>query len=56
MDSTAESYAIEPVRYPALLVDLAAEGAAVTEQYRNMIISSVNDSCLRLAVFDAGNA
>jgi mannose-6-phosphate isomerase-like protein (cupin superfamily) len=53
MDSTAESYAKEPVRYPALhVVDLAAEGAAVTERYRNMVISRVNDSCLRLAVFD----
>jgi mannose-6-phosphate isomerase-like protein (cupin superfamily) len=34
------------------IVDLAAEGAAVTEPYRNMVISRVNDSCLRLAVFD----
>jgi mannose-6-phosphate isomerase-like protein (cupin superfamily) len=53
MDPTAESYANAPVRFPALhLVDLAAEGAAVTEQYRNMVINRVNDSCLRLAVFD----
>jgi mannose-6-phosphate isomerase-like protein (cupin superfamily) len=52
MDSTAESYANEPVRFPALhVVDLAAEGAAVTEQYRNMVINKVNDSCLRVAVF-----
>jgi mannose-6-phosphate isomerase-like protein (cupin superfamily) len=53
MDNAAEAYADEPVRYPALqIVDLAAEGAAVTEPYRNMVINSVNDSCLRLAVFD----
>jgi mannose-6-phosphate isomerase-like protein (cupin superfamily) len=53
MDPTAESYANEPVRFPALhLVDLAAEGAAVTERYRNMVINQVNDSCMRLAVFD----
>jgi mannose-6-phosphate isomerase-like protein (cupin superfamily) len=53
MDATAERYAGEPVRYPAFyVVDLAAEGAAVTEPYRNMVISRVNDSCLRLAVFD----
>ena len=53
MDSTAERYANEPVHYPALhLVDLAAEGKAVTERYRNMVISRVNESCLRLAVFD----
>jgi mannose-6-phosphate isomerase-like protein (cupin superfamily) len=53
MEKAAEAYANEPVRYPALhVVDLAAEGAAVTEPYRNMVINSVNDSCLRLAVFD----
>jgi mannose-6-phosphate isomerase-like protein (cupin superfamily) len=53
MDSTADTYVNEPVRYPALhVVDLVAEGAAVTEQYRNMVINRVNDSCLRLAVFD----
>jgi mannose-6-phosphate isomerase-like protein (cupin superfamily) len=53
MDAAAGRYAKEPVRYPALnVVDLAAEGAAVTEPYRNMVISRVNDSCLRLAVFD----
>ena len=53
MDSTAEQYAEEPVRYPALhIVDLAAEGASVREPYRNMVINQVNDSCLRLAVFE----
>jgi mannose-6-phosphate isomerase-like protein (cupin superfamily) len=53
VDVTAEKYASEPVRYPALhVVDLKAEGTAVTEPYRNMVISGVNDSCLRLAVFE----
>ena len=53
MHFTAESYTKEPVRYPALqVVNLFAEGAAVTERYRNMVINRVNDSCLRLAVFD----
>ena len=53
MDSTAESYANEPVKYPPLqLIDLSAEGAAVTDRYRNMVVNRVNDSCLRLAVFD----
>lgn len=53
MDVTVEDYVNEPVRYPPLaVVDLAAEGAAVTESYRNMVISQVNQSCLRLAVFD----
>jgi mannose-6-phosphate isomerase-like protein (cupin superfamily) len=41
------------VKFPALqVVDLAQEGAAVTEPYRNMVISQVNDSCLRLSVFE----
>ena len=53
MQFTAEEYVNEAVRYPALeVVDLAAEGAAVTENYRNMVINRVNDSCLRLAVFE----
>lgn len=53
MDSIAQAYANEPVRYPALqVIDLEAAGAAVTERYRNMVINRVNDSCLRLAVFD----
>ena len=49
----ADTYTREPVRYPALqVVNLAEEGAAVTERYRNMVITRVNDSCLRLAVFE----
>jgi mannose-6-phosphate isomerase-like protein (cupin superfamily) len=52
-DPVAERYANEPVRYAALeVVDLAEEGAAVTEPYRNMVMSRVNDSCLRLSVFE----
>jgi mannose-6-phosphate isomerase-like protein (cupin superfamily) len=52
-DSLSERYANEPVRYPALeVVDLAAESAAVTESYKNMVMSRVNDSCLRLSVFE----
>src|SRR5262245_45400417 len=50
---TPDGYANEPVRFPALqVVDLAAEAAAVTEPYRNQVISQVNGSCLRLAVFN----
>ena len=53
MEFSAASYTQEPVRYPALeVVNLAAEVAAVTDRYRNMVINRVNDSCLRLAVFD----
>ena len=53
MQFEAGNYENEPVRYSALqVVDAFAEGAAVTERYRNMVINQVNDSCLRLAVFD----
>ena len=52
MEINADEYVSEPIRYSALeVIDLAAEGAAVTEPYRNMVISKVNNSCLRLAVF-----
>ena len=50
---TPDSYASEPIRFPALqTVDLIAEAAAVSEPYRNQVISQVNGSCLRLAVFN----
>jgi mannose-6-phosphate isomerase-like protein (cupin superfamily) len=50
---TPQEYAEEPVRFPALqVVDLAAEAAAVSEPYRNMVLLRVNGSCLRLAVFN----
>lgn len=48
---SAEDYAAEPIRFPPLtLVDVVAEGAAVTDAYRNQVLSRVNTSCLRLAV------
>ena len=48
---SVEAYASEPVRYPPLVVvDIAAEGAAVTDEYRNSVLSRVNAGCLRLAV------
>jgi mannose-6-phosphate isomerase-like protein (cupin superfamily) len=50
---TRDSYPGEPVRFGALqMVDLASEAAAVLEPYRNQVISRVNTSCLRLAVFN----
>jgi mannose-6-phosphate isomerase-like protein (cupin superfamily) len=53
MEPTAQIYANEPVRYPALhVIDLAAQAAAVTERYRNMVVNGVNDHCMRLAVFE----
>ena len=48
---SAETYANEPVHYPPLtVVDIGTEAAAVTEEYRNQVLSRVNTSCLRLAV------
>jgi mannose-6-phosphate isomerase-like protein (cupin superfamily) len=51
--TSADDYMNEPVRFSHLtVVDLAAEGVAVDEPYRNIVINRVNDSCLRLAVFN----
>lgn len=48
---SAEAYANEPVRHPPLtVVDVAAEASAITDEYRNQVLSRVNASCLRLAV------
>ncbi len=48
-----EAYMNEPVRYSAFqVVDLAAEGAGGDDAYRNTVVYRVNDSCLRLAVFN----
>src|SRR5579872_6957979 len=49
---TAAAYSHEPVKYPSLqVIDLPGEARAVTEEYRNQVLNRVNDSCLRLAVF-----
>ena len=51
-DTTAAEYSGEPVKYPSLrVIDLAKEAEAVTEDYRNQVLNRVNDSCLRLSVF-----
>jgi mannose-6-phosphate isomerase-like protein (cupin superfamily) len=48
---TAVDYQSEPVRYPALkVVDLNAEASAIEQQYKNIVLSQVNSSCVRLAV------
>ncbi len=50
---TAAGYSQEPVKYPSLrVIDLPQEAEAVTEAYRNQVLNRVNDSCLRLAVFE----
>jgi mannose-6-phosphate isomerase-like protein (cupin superfamily) len=48
---SAEDYAAEPARFPPLtVVDVAAEAAAITTDYRNQVLTRINTSCLRLAV------
>ncbi len=48
---SAEDYAAEPIRFsPLTVIDVVAEAAAVTGDYRNQVLSRVNTSCLRLAV------
>ena len=34
------------------VVNLAADGASATGPYRNVVVSTVNDSCLRLSTFE----
>ena len=53
MNFSADAYMNEPVKYPALHVtNLNDEGKKATGPYRNMVINQVNESCLRLAVFE----
>ena len=43
----------ESVLFPQLAVaNLAAEGAASTDAYRNVVMNRVNESCLRLSAFE----
>lgn len=42
----------EPAFPPLTVVDLAVEGKACTDPYRNIVVSSVNDHCLRLSSFE----
>jgi mannose-6-phosphate isomerase-like protein (cupin superfamily) len=50
-DASGDAYAGEPVRFaPLVVVDLASESAAVTDAYRNQVLTQVNTSCVRLAV------
>jgi mannose-6-phosphate isomerase-like protein (cupin superfamily) len=43
----------DTIQFPHLhVINLATEGAASTESYRNVVINRVNESCLRLAAFE----
>jgi mannose-6-phosphate isomerase-like protein (cupin superfamily) len=53
MTNSADDYIHEPIRFPPLhVVDLQGESASVSDSYRNMVISRVNNHCMRLAVFE----
>lgn len=53
ISASAETYASEPVRYPPLqVIDLAGESGSITESYRNLVLSKVNQHCLRLGVIE----
>jgi len=53
-DVCSSDLANEPVQYePLAIVDVMAEQRRVTEPYRNQVLSRINTSCLRLAVFEA---
>ena len=50
---SAAEYENEPVRYPALtLIDLKSEAAAIERAYKNIVLSQVNTSCVRLSVIE----
>jgi mannose-6-phosphate isomerase-like protein (cupin superfamily) len=50
---SADDYANEPVQHePLVVVDVMAEQRQVKERYRNTVLSRVNTSCLRLAIFE----
>jgi mannose-6-phosphate isomerase-like protein (cupin superfamily) len=48
---TPAEYQNEPVRYPALtVIDVNSEASAIEQQYKNIVLNQVNNSCLRLGV------
>jgi mannose-6-phosphate isomerase-like protein (cupin superfamily) len=51
--TSAADYVNETPRHlPLEVVDLDAEGGAVTESYRNQVLLQVNRHCLRMGVID----
>lgn len=50
---SAQAYTNEPVRYPPLkVIDLLGEAHAMTGPYGNIVLSQVNQHCLRLGVLE----
>jgi mannose-6-phosphate isomerase-like protein (cupin superfamily) len=50
---SADEYSAQVARYADLtVVDIRSHQLAVSEQYRNDVLSNVNGDCMRLAVFE----
>lgn len=50
---SADEYSAQKARYAGLtVVDIRSYAQAVTEQYRNDVLSNINNDCMRLAVFE----
>ena len=49
LDSLLPQWTVDP---QVILLDGVTEGAACTGAYRNVVVSRVNDSCLRLSAFE----
>lgn len=50
---SAQAYTSEPVRYPALkVIDVVGEARAMTGPSANIVLSQVNQHCLRLGVLE----
>jgi mannose-6-phosphate isomerase-like protein (cupin superfamily) len=50
---SAQAYTSEPVRYPPLkVVDLVSEARTMTGPSGNIVLSQVNQHCMRLAVLE----
>lgn len=50
---TAAEYASERARHqPLTAIDIRSELAAITDPYSNRVLCDINESCVRLAVFE----
>jgi len=50
---SADEYSSQQARHGNLtVIDIQASQMAVTESYRNDVLSNINNDCLRLAVFE----
>jgi mannose-6-phosphate isomerase-like protein (cupin superfamily) len=53
MTICVDDYVNQPVQFPKLhIIDLTALRAAATATYSNVVLNNVNDSCVRLSIFE----